>query len=115
MYGLSNNKYNHALQFSLQPNTSLTHGNIGNLHAFNAPAASIIHFWFTTFFYENGYYDPISSNIHIPVYITKELLYEMFQAKHQHLPHVLSCLKTFSIYLKVHFLNVKFLKHTQLG
>lgn len=114
MYGFSNNKYQHALILSKQPFLTYLHGNVGNLNAQQPALLSLIHYWFQEFIQNNGERDPVSHNIHIPSYISKELLYELFKTDQSTL-HILPSLHHFLEYIKSHFPHVIFLKQTRLG
>ena len=57
---------------------SYIHGNVVNLNASNDQAHMLTHYWFMNFIQTNRDCDPASNNIHIPDYISKELLYTLF-------------------------------------
>ena len=115
LYGLSNNKYNHALQLSSTPLNQIMHGNVGNLNALQQPSKSQIHYWFTTFLWENGDFDPATGFTHVPAYCSQELLYEMFCIDQNQTYFHIPSIRTFWDHIKSHFPHVKFLKQTRLG
>jgi hypothetical protein len=117
MYGFSNNKYSQALKDAATPETLLTHGNINNHNAEQPTKKSLIHIWLEEFLHTNGDIDPKSGNIHIPAYITRKELFQLFQQDSLiiHPSSSLPSKSSFFDYFKQHYDHVRFLKHTRLG
>ena len=67
------------------------------------------------FIQTNGDRDPASNNIHIPDYVSKELLYTLFIKEQGEEGLLVPKERSFQEYIQTHFPHVKFLKHTQLG
>jgi hypothetical protein len=115
LYGFSNNKYTHALQLTETPYAPIYHGNTANLNAAQHTAHVNTHFWFYNFILANGDYDPSTGHIHIPEYVSHELLYELFIEDHVNENAQLPKERSFQEYIHTHFPHVKFLRHTRLG
>jgi len=115
VYGFSNNKFSHALRLAEHPYMPYIHGNVANLNASNDQAHMLTHYWFMNFIQTNGDRDPASNNIHIPDYVSKELLYTLFIEEQKEEGLLVPKERSFQEYIRTHFPNVKFLKHTRLG
>ena len=115
VYGFSNNKLTHAMQLAEHPYMPYIHGNVGNMNASDDQAHALTHYWFMNFILANGDRDPTSSNVHIPDYMSKELLYTLFVEEQGNEGVFLPKERSFQEYIRTHFPHVKFLKHTRLG
>jgi hypothetical protein len=118
LYGLSNNKFSQALKDAQTPRTMITHGNICNHNAEKPGKKSLMHAWVDEFLNSSGDTDPISGHVHIPSYLTKDSLYEMFMedCNLEGTPSsTIPSYASFFRYFDLHFSHVRFLKHTRLG
>jgi hypothetical protein len=68
-YGISNNKYAHALEWSHEPYTVLSYGNLGKTNALVLEYAYAIHAWMNEFLHNNDDTNPVSGDIHLSMYI----------------------------------------------
>ena len=103
LYGLSNNKYKHALELCNNPLTQIIHGNIGNLNALQHPQHALMHYWILDFLQNNGDYDPASGAVHVPSYVTQESLYDLFRCDNTPSTVPLPSDTTFFEYIHAHF------------
>src|SRR5271163_274349 len=77
-YELSNNKYTHALELASNLLTLILHRNIINLYTVYQLTHVFTHYWFFDFLCVNDDFNSVTCHIHIPSYITKDLLFELF-------------------------------------
>jgi hypothetical protein len=118
MYGFSLNKYYQAYKDAATPHTLITHGNICNSNAEQPSHRTVMHAWVDSFLQNSGDVDPITGNVHIPSYVTKEFFYELFTKDCALEGIPASCVashSSFMRYFKDNFTHVRFLKHTRLG
>jgi hypothetical protein len=113
-HGISNNKYAHALELSHKPYTVLSHSNLDKINTLVLEYAYVIYAWIDKFLYNNDDTDPILGDIHLPMYIHQNELYNFFCTETND-STTLPSSSTFCNYIQSHYPHVKFLKHTCLG
>src|SRR5271163_2582378 len=104
-YGLSNNKYAHALELTSNLLTLILHRNIRNLHTVHQPMHVLTHYWFLDFLRANGDFDLVTCHIHVLSYIIKDLLFKLFIEEQVSNMLILKA-SAYKNYIKVHFLHV---------
>jgi hypothetical protein len=111
-YRISNNKYTHTLKLSTEPYTVLTHDNLRNSNVLVLEYDYAVQVWMDEFLINNDDTDPVSGDIHLPMYIHQNNLYNYFYTETS--LSKLSCSSTFSNFIHSHYPHVRFVKHTRL-
>jgi hypothetical protein len=78
IYGISNNKWTRAQRESSNPFAITVHGNTGRSVERGMTAKQSVYNWIHEFIEANGDHDPTHNLIHIPSYIYRNSLYDMY-------------------------------------
>ena len=116
LYGISNTKFGTSKKGP--ENAVPIHGNIANNNATRTTARSYLKFWLEEFADTHGDADPKKSLVHIPSYIARSNLYDLFSEswkKSKYSKDAIPSPSIFYSYLDNDFSHLHFLQKTRLG